>query len=145
MAAGVIAGALLLLLGAGFGEEASTSEAAVVADAETAEELTDYKKAMEKEIGKLCDAVSGVSGVEVLVSLESGFRRTYAVDHSGDPATVGSGNAEQALLVGIKPPMISGVAIVCHGGNDPTVQQRLTEMISTGLGIASNRVYVTGK
>lgn len=146
LVAGVIVGALLLLVGAGVGDGGEhAAEAVAAAESETAADLVAYKKIMEKELENLCNAVSGVSGAEVLVTLECGYRRIYATDHSGDPVTVGNGSSERAMVVGLKPPAISGVAVVCRGGNDPGVQRRLTDVIATGLGITSNRVFVTGK
>ena len=93
----------------------------------------------------LQEAVSQVSGAEVMVTLESGYRVVYASDGKGEPATVGSGNKQQALQQTLRPPAVAGVAVVCHGGKDPDVRRALVELISTALGISSNRVFVAGK
>ena len=142
---GVILGAALLIFGAGYGESDTEAESTLPLAVGDAEELEDYKDALEKRIGKLCDAVSGVSSVEVLVTLESGYRTVYATDKNGEPAKVGSGSGQQALDRALEPPAVSGVAVVCRGGDQPAVQRKLTDLLSTALGISSNRVCVAGK
>lgn len=141
---GVVLGACLLLIGSGYetSVEEATSGAVPMQDAA---ELRAYADALEKDLEKLCGAVAHVSGVEAMVTLESGYRTVYALDSDGDPATVGSGNKQQALYATLRPPTVAGVALVCHGGEDPTVRQALVELISTALGISSNRVFVVGK
>ena len=100
---------------------------------------------LEKEIKALCEDVSGVGQVEVMLRLQGGTRVLYATDEKGKPASVGSGSAEQPLHSSILMPEVAGVAIVCRGGNSPTVQKTLTDLVSTALGIPANRVAVTGK
>ena len=140
---GALAGVLLMILGGTLGsvqeEEASNIQN------ESLTELQAYSDALEKEVAALCDAVRGVSHVEVLLRLESGTRTLYATDENGKPSTVGSGSSQSALHTTHLPPQIAGVGIVCRGGDDPSVQKKLTDLISTALGISANRVFITGK
>ena len=142
---GVVLGVILLLFGSGYGEDAEKDADGAAAVTESTAELRSYREKLEKEVETLCDAVRGVSSVEVLVSLESGYRVIYTTDGKGDPATVGSGSGQQALYRTLQPPAVSGVAVVCHGGDSPALQRTLTELVSTALGIASNRVCIAGK
>lgn len=133
---------LLLLSGLGLGGEKDTeTETPPVLDAEA---LAAYQAELEKELEHFCEAAGGVSDVHVLVSFSGGYRQEYLTDKEGNPVTVGSGSNEHALAKSVTPPAVSGVGIVCRRGNDPTVQKTLVELISTALGIPSNRVYVTG-
>ena len=109
-----------------------------------AAELAAYEEMLEKEIATLCDAVSGVSHVRVFVSFESGYVMKYTTDGEGVPITVGSGSKEQALYETVLPPRVSGVGITCAGGDRASVRQEITELVSTALGISSNRVYIAG-
>lgn len=142
---GVVLGALLLLLGSGYESGEDTLSEDGTALLQSAADMKAYADALEKELEKLCEAVSQVSGAEVMVTLESGYRVVYASDGKGEPATVGSGNKQQALQQTLRPPAVAGVAVVCHGGKDPDVRRALVELISTALGISSNRVFVAGK
>ncbi len=143
---GVIAGVLLLLLGNGFGEQ-SGSGAAVTEKAtlEDAADLAAYQKELEGELEAICESVAGVSQADVMVTLGSGCRVIYATDEKGEVETTGTGSAQQPVYRTVQPPTVEGVGVVCKGGNDPRVQQTLTDLISTALGITSNRVCVTGK
>lgn len=142
---GVVAGVLLLLLGGMGASEGATKTAEKEETAQAAAELAAYEAALETELEALCESVSGVSHVEVMVSLGSGHRVIYVTDDKGQVATTGNGSSESPIYRTLQPPTVEGVGIVCRGGQNPAVQQILTELISTTLNIPSNRVYITGK
>ena len=54
-----------------------------------------------------------------------------------------SEGAVQALAVTEIQPKIKGVIIVCSGGDDSQVQQRIVTAVTTALNITSKRVCVT--
>lgn len=140
---GALAGILLILLGGAMSEKETQVQAELIS--EDASALTAYEEALEKELSQICGEVAGVGQVDVLVHLAHGSRITYSTDGDGKTATVGSGNGEKALYETLHSPSISGVAIVCRGGNDPAIQQKLTDLVSTALGISAARVCVAGK
>ncbi len=140
---GLVAGIALLLVGGTFQTKEKSAETMI--GNETLTQLTAYEKALEDEIAKMCAAVSGVSHVDVMVRLSGGTSIIYAADGNGKPSTVGSGSSESALYSSLRSPTIAGVGIVCRGGNDPAVQQKLIELVSTTLNISSSRVFVAGK
>ena len=139
---GLVCGIFLILLGSSMEQSEGGTQGAYTEDLAL---LQEYEKALEKEIAAICDEVAGVGQSEVMVRLQGGTRVIYATDEKGKPVTVGSGSSEQALPSTLLSPEIAGVAVVCRGGNSPTVQHTLTELISTALGIPSNRVIVAGK
>jgi len=135
IAACVLVGVVMLIFG-GADDKASPTKA------ESSSELIEYSKKVEERILELCSKVEGVKNVSVAVSFESGFEYVYATD--GDKTlTVGSGSSESAVRVTEKPPTISGVGIVCTGGGDPRIQQKLINLISAAYGISSNKIYIT--
>lgn len=133
---------LLVFAGAGRGNDTEAATGDTAADRAA---LAEYEAALEKELEKFCESAAGVSDVHVMVSFSDGFRRRFVKDENGRPVTVGSGSAARALEEGTIPPAVSGVGIVCRRGSDPDVQRTLTELVSTSLGIPSNRVFVTGR
>ena len=140
-------GITLLLIGGGkTGSEESPSSPD---QADAAEQSLDaYRRTLEASIASICDAVAGVSDVSVAVSLAGGYEAVYATEQSaaGEVYVVlGSGSSASALLLTHATPQISGIGIVCTGGNDPTVQQRLTALLSAAFALPTNRIYVTGK
>jgi hypothetical protein len=144
---GVVAGVFLLLVGGGVGTErkstdTSDTEALIYEDAE---DLAAYEKRLESELGAMCESVAGVGQAEVMVTLGSGCRVVYVTDENGEIATTGTGSAQRAVYRTLQPPTVVGVGVVCKGGDNPHVQRALTDLISTTLGITTNRVFVTGK
>ena len=140
---GALAGILLILLGGAMTEKETQAQSSL--NTEDAAALTAYEQALEKELSHLCGEVAGVGQVEVLVRLQSGTRVLYTTDTDGKPASVGTGTSEKPLYETLLAPTVAGVAIVCRGGNDPAIQKRLTDLVSTALGISAARVCVVGK
>ena len=134
-------GVVLLLFGGG----KETAEAKTDALELRVAELSAYEEKLEKEIKALCEAVEGVGDTDVMISFSSGYSVSYVGEADGTPAMVGSGSSEEALFRHLSPPAVRGVGIVCRGGQRADVQQRLTELVSTALGIPSSFVYITGK
>ena len=141
---GLVAGVLLLLLG-GLGGDKSAAVTESEEAVQSVADLTAYKATLETELESLCEAVSGVSHVQVMVTLGSGHRMDYVTDEKGQVATTGNGSGEEPIYRTLQPPVVEGVGIVCRGGRDPAVQQTLIELISTTLNIPSNRVFIAGK
>ena len=139
---GALCGIVLIALGGTLGAQEEERESPA---SEGLAELQAYRATLEKELEALCGEVAGVSQVDVLVRLESGSRTIYATDENGKPSTVGSGSGQTALYATLLPPKVAGVGIVCRGGNDPIVQRKLTDLVSTALDISAGRVFVTGK
>jgi len=52
-------------------------------------------------------------------------------------------NGRQGLLVTEIQPTVKGVVVVCQGGDQPLVQERIINTITTALNISSKRVCVT--
>lgn len=135
---GAVLGVVLLIFGGSSGDSAKADQA------EASESFGEYAKTVEQKIYELCSRVDGVSDVSVAVSFECGFEYVYARDdEKGDFLVVGSGSSESAVRVTERPPVIGGIGIVCKGGGDPTVQNRLINLISAAFGVSSNKIYIT--
>jgi len=135
---GAALGITLLIFGGSSGKENAS------AYSETSESFSEYTTSVEGKIYELCSKVEGVSNVSVAVSFECGFEYVYARDNDGGKyLLVGSGNSESAVKITEKPPTIGGIGIVCKGGGDPTVQNRLINLISAAFGVSSNKIYIT--
>ena len=117
-------------------------------------QLAAYKQELSAEIASLCAEVQGVGKVQVMVTLSGGYEYVYARDlqskTGGDSYTweetyviIGSGGAQEPLLLMKKQPGIAGVGIVCEGGADPWVQNELTALVSAAFGIGTNKIHVS--
>ena len=54
-------------------------------------------------------------------------------------------DANEPVLVKRIYPEITGVSIVCEGGDRAEIQAKLIKAVSTALGISSNRICIVGK
>ncbi|MBQ7338207.1 MAG: hypothetical protein IJW40_07110 [Clostridia bacterium] len=119
------------------------------------DELSQYAKALTREIEQLCASVEGAGTVHAVVSLDGGFTYLYAADReqksdasggaqsSESYITVGSGSGESAVLLTKIPPAIAGIGIVCSGGDRATVRAEIISLLDAAYGVGTNRIYVT--
>ncbi len=112
-------------------------------EGENTPEAEAYRAKLTEEIGLLCRQVKGVGKATVLVSLSGGYEYVYARDEDGDCVSVGSGSKKEAVVENILPPRISGIGIVCDGGDSAAVREELTALLSAALGIGANKIYIT--
>lgn len=127
-----------------------------------------YIDRLEQNLENIVSSIKGAGNAKVLVTLENGTETVYATEEkknkeaSEDKANgettrkkesddcekkyitiKDSEGTEHALAVTEIQPRIKGVIIVCPGGDDPLVQQRVITAVTTALSIPSNRVCVT--
>ena len=139
-------GIMLLLLGGGFGKSEGEDTAAAVLPTDSADA---YAEMLEERVADICSGVSGAGRVSVLVSLKGGYRTVYAIDsqstssgYKNEIVMSGSGSGKQAVVTAYENPEISGVGIVCTGGDDPRVQKEIISLVSASLGISTNKIFV---
>ena len=155
-----IAGMILILLSS-FLPSGKKGTQAATGETITAQE---YSSQLEKSIAETVKCITGSKKVQVIVTLESGVRYTYADIKEGTTAnktesdyestsderkqsyiTVRNADGgEQALLVTSEMPEVRGVAIICEGGDDPVLNEKITNAVTAALNITSKRVYVAG-
>ena len=152
-----------VLLGCGLftgGEEAAVPDVPQSSAVSAAEA---YEQLLEQRLEQLLSCVEGAGEVAVMVTLENGTQAVYAqaIQQSSDIAAaqndgssehtsytaeyvlVETGSGEEALTETTLQPTVKGVAVVCTGARELHVVSRITELVSTVLGIPSNRICVT--
>ena len=127
-----------------------------------------YSSTLEKNLENIVSSIKGAGNAKVLVTLENGAETVYATEEKKNKEAMedkangettrkkesddcekkyitikDSEGTEHALAVTEIQPKIKGVIIVCPGGEDPTVQQRIITAVTTALNISSNKVCVT--
>ncbi|MDF3006062.1 MAG: hypothetical protein K0S22_2534 [Oscillospiraceae bacterium] len=122
----------------------------------------------EQRLAEILKQIKGVGAVHVMVTLENGVEYRYAADEkqSGDSVfTYADGSdapskvqekedREQSYILvdssgGKKPlvltelsPRVKGVVVVCSGAGNPVIRQRVTDAVTTALGVTSLQVCV---
>lgn len=112
------------------------------------------EQALERRITSLLRQVEGVGNCRVMVTLDSGPQVVYAADQTASMAADGSSSSSESYLtvdtdrgpVGLPlttvSPTIRGVAVVCDGGGDDAVCQRVVQVVATAFHISERRVCV---
>ncbi len=126
-----------------------------------------YADSVEKRLCEIVGSIKGAGRVKVLVTLENSEEYIYASDSkqnsdssekNGTDGTVSTDTksdseesviivdgekGREALVRTMKLPTVGGVVVVCDGAENEEVRERITEAVTTALGISSRRVYVT--
>lgn len=128
----------------------------------------EYVKTLEENIKTIVSSISGAGESKVLITLESSLQNIYATEQKKNNEAIedrendfiskkretndletkyikikDENGAEKALSVTQIQPTVKGVVIVCSGGDNPVVQQKIINAVKTALNITSKRVYVT--
>ena len=156
--AGLVGMALILLSEFWPGQKASGTSAKTTAE--------EFLTKTEAKLSEVVGSIQGAGKCQIMVTLENGVEYVYAtqqkVNTDRQEGTDGSStklnqrddteeniviveteNGRQGLLVTELQPTVKGVVIVCEGGDQPLVQQRVTEAVTIALNISSKRVCVT--
>lgn len=159
MALGLIGILLIFLSTCSDGEE--KNEKSLVTGTVSAEE---YRLSLEKSVKSIVKQITGDSNATVLVTLESGVRYSYADSTETASSNTQSGTSaaesvnsahsyitvrtadggEQALLITELMPKIRGVAIVCIGGDNEIIAEKIKGAVTAAFDITSKRVYIAG-
>lgn len=99
--------------------------------AEPEQDWQTYITALEEKAAALCSRVEGVQEVTVAISLAQGVEYVYT-----------DTDARETLLLTERPPRISGIGVVCTGGEDPVTVEKLVSLLSAAFGVGANRIYI---
>lgn len=129
--------------------------------------ISQYEEKMEQKVLNLVSSISGCGRASVVVTLETGVENVYAreekgtTDHTQDQQgedvktqernntesklilIEGENGQKQALVETQRQPTVKGVVVVCEGGEDALVKERIVQAVTTALGVSSNKVCVT--
>ncbi len=123
-----------------------------------------YKTALEKDIKKLVVGITGSRRVTVVITLESSMNYNYAEiteskneeknDQNSDEqkseqkqeyiTVKNADGSETAILISKQMPEIRGVAIVCQGGDNALLNEKIQNAVTSALNITSKRVFIAG-
>lgn len=106
-----------------------------------------YREELEERLGGILSRISGVGEVKVMITVDGSDEKVFAEDlsESGERAerkTVVIGS-EEALLKQTKFPEVKGAVIVCDGGRNATVKEKVVNAVTAALDIPANKVFVT--
>ncbi len=141
-----LSGMIMLLLSAGLPSENKTVK-------NDGADLISEEERIEKQLTSILKCVEGAGDVKVMVTLEASGEQVVAQDTeimNEDNATeekkeyviVENSGDSQGLILKTITPVVRGVAICCEGADSSVVRQEITKLVSAGLGIPANKVWV---
>lgn len=105
-----------------------------------------YAEQLEQRLQELIREVDGAGQCRVMVTLVCGEETVYATDLEQGENSSRSEHVllnDEALVERVQYPGIQGVAVVCEGGGNSSVQNTVTQLIQALTGIGSNHITVT--
>ena len=131
-------GVLLVVIGALGGKNETNAAKNAENDFDDA-----YIAYLENKICNIVEKVTGDAGAAVIVTCDGGQERVY-LSSDGEYVTARSGGETSPVLSRNLYPMITGVSVACRGGGDSVTRKKLIDVVSTALGIPSNRICIVG-
>lgn len=121
---------------------------------DTKVEYSDYCQTMESKIEAIVQSIDGAGEAQVMITLAETTEYIYAknVDFNSNEKDNNSNSEyiiiniddnDTGLLVKTIEPKIRGVAIVCEGGDNPTVQQQIYSAVSVVLNINTSKISIS--
>lgn len=127
--------------------------------------MTAYKQELEQSLADIVSSIDGAGTTRVMLTMDTSAELVYATDskdsqqisneNNGDAEQESSDTqlnyitvrlsdgTEQTVLLKEIQPKIRGVLVVCTGGENTVVYQRVLEAVTKALDISSARVCVT--
>ena len=154
-----LTGILLICLPSFFGgkKKAETKDSGEIS-------IEEYRAGLEKNVEEIVSSITGSKNVKVVITLKRGTIYPHTDTNEGTSANkTNSGQestsseskqsyitvktadgGEQALLITTEMPQVRGVAVVCEGGDDEIINEKITNAVTAALNITSKRVYIAG-
>lgn len=157
-----LAGILLLSLSGLF--QGREDEAPPVSSESQTAATEVYRQVLEEKVTALIETIAGVGQARVMLTMHSGVEYVYITEENldldrsmtGSQTTAEKRSSQEktllvedqngrkkALLKTTLEPTVRGAVVVCDGGGDPAVVERVTEAVRAILGISANRICVT--
>lgn len=119
----------------------------------------EYKDQITDELENILQKIDGVGDCCVMLSVEGTAEYVFAenVDKTQEYASGGSNEhyrseivmidsgSKQALVTKTLRPKINGVVVVCQGGGNVTVKERVIKAVSAALDLPYGKICVEGK
>ncbi|MCI5911333.1 MAG: hypothetical protein PUB76_03080 [Oscillospiraceae bacterium] len=114
---------------------------------------SDYISNIESDLTKIISKIEGAGDTIVMVTSEGTSKYEYAKEEhnikSADKNELEEkyiyGENDSPVTISIENPKITGVLVVCEGGDNSAVKEKIYKAVSTSLNIRTNQIYVTQK
>lgn len=125
----------------------------------------EYCEQLERKVKQIVTSITGSKNCVVVVTLDTSVQYIYADNKKQQTSNseqndkkensnsneqnyiiiTDSGGDESPIVITEYMPNVRGVAIVCEGGYDQIVIDKIKNAVMSALNITSKRIYVTGR
>ena len=152
-----IAGILLIMLSDIMPDKSRDNEPTSEDTLQQTDQNETYRLSTQMQLKHLLEQINGVGRCSIMVMTEGTTEYVYAENISRYTDTDGVKTSDkfdnnivftekdgdkQALVKKVIKPQISGVVVVCEGGGDIRIKERVIKAVSTALDISSAKVCV---
>ncbi len=158
---------IALILASGFFTDNRSGKTEAETEAAVPDAADEYRKKLEQELAAIISRIDGAGEVSILITMETTTEDVYVVEKkteeknshsSSDDGETGDGEyreenkyvtvkrkdgSEDAVLQKQIMPKIRGVLVVCDGGGNSVVKEKITQAVSGVLNISGGKVVVT--
>ena len=144
-----VVGIIMLIIGSGASKNKQEEEPYddYIRNMESFEE---YKRTLSSSIKASCERLVGVGDIYVLLDFETSGEIIYAQnsntssdgDKKEEYVIVGSGSNAEALYLGQKFPVLSGIGIICQSSVSQAKRDEISALLSSAYGLPLTRIYV---
>ena len=147
--AGVFGVFFLIAGGLPFGSGKKSVDTAAVQTAQQRSEA--YARQLEQTLTELIGSIQGAGKTRVAVTLDASAETVYALDETDggengqrqlEHILVDTRDGQDALVEMTWEPVIRGIAVVCEGADDITVNAQITQAVSVLTGVSTNRISI---
>jgi stage III sporulation protein AG len=142
-------GIVLVLASEMFENDSSKQE--VESDSISYEE---YTAQLENRLTELISSIDGVGQCQVMITLENTTESVYATDieiknddsslnEKNEYVIYDSDDGETPVLIKEYLPKVQGVTVVCSGGDNTAVREKIIESVTSLFNISTNRISVS--
>lgn len=120
-------------------------------------QVSDYAEYLERQVEHILGEIDGVGNVSVMLTVSGTEEYVYAQENRESLSSGSDSSSSQnennyifeqkdgdktALVRKVINPDVSGVVVVCDGGNSSSVREKIYEAVSVALGVPANRIFV---
>ena len=109
--------------------------------------ILSYANEIETKLTELLLKVDGIEEVNVMITFENIGEQVLAENKSSSSSEyviISGEDIDEGIKLTEIFPTVRGASIVCTNGNDAVVKEKITSLVSSALGIPTNRITVAG-
>ena len=89
---------------------------------------SEYEEPLENKLCSILSEINGIGNIKIMITLDSSEENMF--DDSDDE------------LISVKTPSVRGVIVVCDGGDNILIREKVISAVSGAFGISTTRVSV---